>query len=282
MSRTLGRETDMSQTTYNTALVKALQGMHADCGPYRVEGKAAEGELVWGSLVQRGTLDSQVTPVLILAAADVDAVTATPLTSTAAAQVFVAASFDGVVGAGLQVPAKTLSFAFNSHADWDATAMVITYETIDGEKTDIINVTNGGNDIQYSQSPAQRLISIDLPAQTGTNGTLTVGFANTEVALSKRDFPGIAMYAPGVTPSTSTTGDVDDHDNVDILTAGVIWVLVEAAVTPGMPCYVRTVLNGTDLRGQLRGSPAAEFSLWNGGTFISTAAQDTLAKLEVK
>lgn len=271
----------MSQTVYTDTVTIGRAGQHADSGPGRVEGKAAESAITWGNVVQRGTSDNQFASIAALPAADADAV-ATALASAATAQTFVAASFDGEIGAGLITPPRTVRLLLNAHADWDATLLQITYITADGtEKTDIIPIPDAGDVILKTQSPVMRVVSIDLPAQTGTNGTIAVGVDNTEIALDRGHYPGVAMYTPGVEPSTAAVGDVDAEKSTDVLVAGCIYVIVEAAVEAGMPCYVRMVESGTDLRGQVRGDPAANFARLVGASFKTSAAIDGLAILEV-
>ena len=119
--------------------------------------------------------------------------------------------------------------------------------------------------------------------QSGAGGAITAGTAGgtDEVTLSRKDFPGVVMYDPATEPA-SDTEDVADEQDVNVLVKGTIMVTVEAAVTKGDGCWVRTVLDGSDVRGQFRGSYHADFARLAGASFKTSAAQDGLAVLELE
>jgi hypothetical protein len=256
--------------------------MVADISLSRIDSYFAESVITYGLVVQQGTLDNQALAIAELPVADVDAVTATPLASAATAQEFDVTDFDGDDAGGPYIPARTLTFALNSHADWLATQMRCIYVGADGVVGEfLLDIPANGNVILESPFAISELLAVKLPAQGGTNGTITIGLDVTDVALQRKYFPGVAAYAPGTEPSVAAVGDADVEDAVGVLTKGRIWVTVEAAVTKGDPCYVRMVESGSDLRGQVRGSAAANFALLAGAVFVTSADTDAVAQLEM-
>lgn len=272
----------MSQTTYLTSPLAGRNGMVADLSLSNIDSYLAENAITYGLIVQQGTEEHQAKAVAELPAVDPDAITLTPLASAVTDQDFVLADFDGDDEGGPYIPARTITFLLNAHADWDPTQMRVVYIAADGTIQEAILDIPDGGDVELKTSiPAGGLRSIHLPAQTGTNGTLTVGLDNTVVELQKEYFPGVAVYAPGVEPSVAAVGDVDATDALGVLTKGRLWVTVEADVEKGDPCYVRMVESGSDLRGQARGSAAVGFARYPGAVFHSAASADAVAQLEL-
>jgi len=268
----------MSQTTYNLRPAVARVGMRSDLEPAAIRAAIAEGELSYGLLAQVGTSDKQMQLVQELAAADVDAITATPLASAASEQVFVAADFDGEIGAGQIVPPRTLTLALNSHSDWLDSTGVLAYRDASG-KTQLERITipaNGNVELKSAQAVRQ-LVSVTVPTQTGTNGTLTIGVDNTSVELDRSHFPGVVLYAPGADVFVEATLDVADEASADVIVNGTVWVVVEDAVVKGDLVYVRVVESGSDVRGQFTGTAGSEVALLVGASFLTSAAGDGLA-----
>jgi hypothetical protein len=245
----------------------------------------ADAALKYGLLLQRGSADRNVKPMDALPSADADAFTATPLATAASPQVFSGADFDGVVGAGI-VPgySQRAVFALSSHADFDATTMTVCYETQDGsEAIDNLAVPDGGNTSLYTTRPVSVLKWVALPAQSGTGGTITIGQDPTALylGLDPRVFVGVGSYDPA-TESYAATTEVAENHEVDVLRRGRLYVVVEAAVADGDPAYVRVVASGSDVRGQFRGSYAANFVRLPHAHFVSTqGTADGLAVLQL-
>lgn len=269
------------QTTYADQIPIGIAGQRADMGlEHRVESYLAEGAMNFGLLVQAGTdPDKQVKPVAALPVADVDSIIETAVATAASELVIADTDLDGAIGGAAIVPAQRITVALSAHADFDATTAHLHYEDASGvERVDALAIPDGGNVTLNSLLPGRRFIKLVVPAQSGTGGEITAGTDPTEVALSRRDFPGFLMYVPGDEPGSSTE-DVADEKQANVLVQGTMLVTVEAAVVKGDAVWVRMVESGADLRGQVRGSYAADFYRLEGASFNTSAAQDGLAVL---
>lgn len=275
----------MSQTSYSDNMPIGIQGQRADMGlEHRVESFLAEGALTFGLLVQRGSdPDAQVKPMDALPAADVDSIIATAVNTAASEVVISGADFDGAIGAGAIVPAQRVTVALSAHADFDLTTGEIHYEDASGApQVEELAIPDGGNVTLTTLRPCRRVDKIVIPAQSGAGGEITAGTAGgtDEVALSRKDFPGVCMYDPGDEPGSSTE-DVADEKQANILVAGTVMVTVEEAVNPGDGAWVRVTESLPDVRGQFRGSFASGFARLEGASFLTTAAADGLAVLRI-
>jgi hypothetical protein len=115
-------------------------------------------------------------------AADVDAIIATGATTTGS-QLFAGALLDGVIGGAAMVPGRYLELVLSSHADWDATtATLIGYDNNGNQITESLAIPNGGNATVNSTKRYARVVSLAIPAQSGTGGTFTLGVRARAVA----------------------------------------------------------------------------------------------------
>lgn len=112
---------------------------------------------------------------------DADAIIASGVSSAASPQTITAAAFNGVIGAGRVSPPRNFTFAFSTHADWDATTLVITGRRNGRIVTENIAIPNGGNatvvgtkvfDMDEASLDATTFL---IPTQSGVGGTLQVG-----------------------------------------------------------------------------------------------------------
>ena len=253
------------QSSYSRSPAEAVPGMLAEAfAPKRTRSKIARGLIKAGygvfqvpTLGQGGTQMLDPGEVFHIAnpalAADVDAIK-TAITSSASVQTFTtSAHFDGVVGLTEMQPARKITLVLSSHADWDATnATLIGYDHNGQLQTETLAIPNGGNATVTSSNTYRSVVSLSIPAQSGTGGTATVGIAALTAGLALVDFVGVSMRQsakssvatngifgyPGIT-STSTTASYVDGESVPVLTAGGIWVFTEEAVVEGDPVYVR-------------------------------------------
>lgn len=276
----------MSQTSMATTMTIYREGQIAECDyvPTIVSGNASAA-LKFGLLLQRGASERLFKPMDALPAADVDAIVATPIASAVTATLVSGSTLmDGVVGAG-KVPgySQRVGFVLNNHADWDATTMKVVYENEHGvEVHEDVEIPNGGNTTVYTAGSVSVMKYFIIPAQSGTNGTLTAGLEPTQpyIGVDPRNFPGIAVYKPMQIPYAATT-EVAQYDSISVLTKGRVAVKVEKAVTVGAPAYVRVVTSGTDVRGQWQGEPDTNFVRYPGASFVTAAAIDGIAVLEL-
>jgi len=274
----------MSQTSYSLATTQAFEGKVEDLSSCIYENATAEGALPVGKLLQKGTTDGEAKPIAALPAADDDSVAnAGDIASAASAQRLFGDSFTGATyAAGKIVPAQRLMFTLNNHADWDATIMKVKYLTAGGDIViEDVPIPDSGNTILYTEGNASMLLELYIPAQSGTNGTMLVGTDPTTYALSRDSYPGIASN-PGFREPYAAATPIADNQTFNLIRKGKIWVVVEAAVVKGAPAYVRMVESGADVRGQFRGSYAANFALYPNARFLTTqATADGLALLEL-
>lgn len=97
--------------------------------------------------------------------------------SAASAQVLTAKDF--VSADPIGKPGAFVTFAFSSHANWDATTAIFTGEDAAGRiVSEEISIPDGGNVTRTSTKRYVRPISLEIPAQSGTSGTVDVGWAN--------------------------------------------------------------------------------------------------------
>jgi hypothetical protein len=233
-------------------------------------------------LAQKSTLDNTVKAVAALPAAAPTAIAVGPLTTTTAVQTFSLASLDGAFGDDPITVAQRISFVLNSHGDWDATWFdVVGYGSLGQQISEKVPIPNGGNATIYTLQAFKRVERVRLDAQTGTNGSFTVGTDPTVCIIDPDSFPGVVCYDPILEPYAAAT-EVPAYDQVSIMRKGRVYVAVEAAVVAGSPCFVRMVVSGTDLRGQFRGTPAANFFPMPFARFVTTqATAGALAVLEI-
>lgn len=109
---------------------------------------------------------------------DPDAIIQT-IGSTAGTQILDDTDLDGAVGGGDISPPRNLTFTHNGHADWDATTGIVTGLDPQGRTiTEEFSIPNGAGAGAQSVTLSKifaKVISLAIPAQTGTNGTATLG-----------------------------------------------------------------------------------------------------------
>jgi hypothetical protein len=271
----------MAQTEYNIVPEIGINGQQADNTPSSIKAAIAEGEVAFGHCVQVGTSDGQYKEIPALPAADGDAITTTPLASATSEQVFSGVGdFDGDVGVSYITPARTLTFLLNAHADWLATQMRVVYRDVHGvTQVELLDIPVGGDVTLKTLRAASQIVSLTVPVQDGTNGTITVGVDNTLVELDRVNFPGVVLYRPAAPVDSSVTLDLADESVFDVMYEGTVWVTTEADTSQGDYVYVRVVEDGTDLRGQFSNAASSDFALLPGATYLTSASADGLAKL---
>lgn len=270
------------QTDYSTSPTVARAGDSADSDNKRIQATLADGTVTIGLLAQfktAGVPGDQVpatTEALPALAVDVDAIVTT-LASVASATVLTGAGLTGVVGALRMSPARRITLILNSHANWDAGTWVVRGRDIDGQHVEeSIAVADAGAATYTTRYFYQYVDSIAIPAQAGTGGSMTVGITADEGEYA-RGAVGVVFRDP--TKPYGTADTYLDEEDCPMFMGGAVMVTVEAAVTRGMKCYVRTAESGADVRGQFRGDPATGFSLLRHAHFDSDGDVDGLAIL---
>lgn len=111
-----------------------------------------------------------------VATADVDAIK-TSFSSAASAQSFSGSDLDGTVGTGTMDPPRNVTITTTSAADIDAVEVVITGTDVDGRAlTDTITLTDAGNTTDSGTKAFATVTQVDIPAQSGTGGSIQIGF----------------------------------------------------------------------------------------------------------
>jgi hypothetical protein len=278
------------QTTYASTLRAGRAGMLADNGPNDIHSKIATDAVRNGLLAQFDTSYPHVGGALspgkakLIAALAVDAVSilATGGAGAVTAQTLTSAAFNGVGvgGSGAKMsPARRVTMTLNSHANWDLTDAYISGFGTDGRPLrEALVVPDGGNVTLTTKNFFAQVTEIYLPAQAGTAATFTVGVSADEGEFCRRD-SGVVIYNPHHEAYTSddgyTAGDV-----FGLLLRGRIWVPVEGTVADGDAAFVRTATASTNIRGQWKSGPAANFTQLPNAWFRSSNT-DGLAILEL-
>lgn len=115
---------------------------------------------------------------------------------------------------------RRISFVFSSHANWDATTIVVRgRDALGVQISSNILIANGGGTTVTTDKFFSSIERITVPAQSGTSGTCTVGPENTMVGLSVdpvSDVEAVAVLRevsranPATAWSVPTAGAVDD------------------------------------------------------------------------
>jgi len=116
--------------------------------------------------------------------ADVDAIK-TSIASSASPVSYSGAALNGVIGAGAISPPRNITITTTTHADIDAVVVVVTGTDINGDAlTENITLTDGGGVTDAGLKAFASVEQVDIPAQGGTGGALTIGFG-ARIGLGK-------------------------------------------------------------------------------------------------
>lgn len=250
----------MAQTSFSASPAVAFPGMPADTGftdDISAIVESADG-LEPGLVVFRGGTRTERPPIAVpaptaAAAADVDAIK-TNIGSTAGVQNFTTADFNGATGAGRISPAAKIDLVLSNHADWDATNATIVYEDQHGvRQTETLAIPNGGNATVSTTGYATKVISLSIPAQSGTGGTATLGTSASK-SLAGADILGISLRTHRTRLDLSSSGSevYEDESSIPVRRRGRVWVTVENAFEAGDRPLVRMVATGDEKLGAIR------------------------------
>ncbi len=142
-------------------------------------------------------------------AADVDAIIVTG-TSTAGSQVYSGSLLDGVIGVSAMVPGRYIDLVLSSNADWDATtAVLVGYDNNGNSITENFTIPNAGATTLHSTKRYSRIVSLTIPAQSGTGGTFTLGVRARAVAdgSSTTKVRVTAQFAADLVPYSNHSQD---------------------------------------------------------------------------
>jgi hypothetical protein len=241
------------QTTYSQNPAAGYAGQLADGHPADIKTAIAEVAIAAGIPAMHGaTTRAECRPPYTPATADVDAILATGGASAATAQTLSGSSLDGVVGQGELVPPRPITLVLSNHADWDLTTALITGTDEDGSViVEPVVIPNAGNATVQTQQAFRKVTSIYIPAQSGTGGTFTAGFAAGVGAIDHL-VHGVALYDASREPEAYPI----DYA-VPCVKRGRVFVTSETSYTDGNPVFVRFIATGSEVAGQVRATADA-------------------------
>jgi hypothetical protein len=259
------------QTSYSLANAAGLPGQIArhNPGDY-VRTFIASATLTPGRIYFQGRAISgaagEAGP-LAAATADVDAIVAT-LASTAGIQTLTTTALDGVVGDDEMFPPRNVTLTLSASADWDATTAVVTGLDASGATvTENLTIPNGGAATVTGAVLFKSIVSLVVPAQSGTGGTATMGFGSLLGSID-HIVAGLCQH-----DATRTSLTYADGEMVPMCRVGERFVTSETAVTEGAPVWVRLVAGGGENLGDVRATPDSnDCALLKGARFTSNNA----------
>lgn len=212
-------------------------------------------------------------------AADPDAIMATGA-STASEETYTSVDFDGATSDDyLQVPAQ-VTLTLNNHTDWDATTAVVTGILADGSiGSEDLSIPDGGNTTLTTTAAFWRVTQLVIPAQTGTNGTFTLGYAATGRELTGAQILGVAMRSQTVIDDDTIT----DNSRAGAYRRGRICVETDGStIVPGAPAFVRVVAGtATQLPGMFSADAASGAAVALTGARYVRSISSTLAEVNL-
>lgn len=248
------------QTTANREPAAFRAGMIADSRPMRhVASKIGSGNIKAGVGVfaapglsapgetpkaDPGLVYQNPSPA---AAVDVDAIVTTRATA-ASLVTLTAADFNGVHGAAECFPPRILTITANSNANWDATSIEVTYIGADNlTHTETLAMPDGGNTTLSTTGLVKIPVSIEIPAQSGTGGSYTIGYAVLDASLTINDFMGVPVYDAWAVEGRAENSDLGEFvhgSTIPVLRKGPIAVETEGTCSDQGDVYVRVSPNG--------------------------------------
>ncbi|MCK6585952.1 MAG: hypothetical protein L6Q76_00045 [Polyangiaceae bacterium] len=242
----------MSQTTMTDKPGVAYPGQLGDGSLVReIVSRIAQGAVVAGRPLYRGTdAEDQAKEPSVPVLNDADAIITAKATA-ASEQVTSGAGLNGVVGAGRMYPASKITFTGNAHADWDATTAILEGEDRDGNyQRETFAIPADTGFALTSTKYYSKVTKLTVPAQTGTNGSYTLGIGTDMDMLTGRDVVGVGIYDAMKVP-----GSYADKEPLPVCRKGRVWVTAEEAVSVGDPVYIRLIATGGEVVGAFRRSP---------------------------
>lgn len=280
----------MAQLSYSQNPAKAYPGMPADNG-FKDDVSCVVEEtngIEPGLVVMRGTGGDKTVRLPPAATADVDAIAAT-IGSTAGEQVLdTGGELDGVIGLGLISPPSRIDLILDSHVDWDATSATLVYEDENGvEQTETLSIPNGGNATVSSVGYASRVVSLTIPAQSGTGGTATLGIQGAAGrSLGGGDVMGVSLRTHKTRADLSAADNelYEDEDVLPVRRQGRIFVTVENAFAAGDRPLVRLVAAGAEKLGAIRvgDNDGGDCAPWPNARLLTSGSAGAIGVLEIK
>jgi hypothetical protein len=248
------------QASYSRTPALGLPGDIATALPHRTITAKANGAIPFGCAVMVLNADSSdgfndvMVAVPPTPAVDADSIILTGV-STAGIQIYLPDGGAGLIFDGA-VAGKTLQYGYllemvcNMHTDWNATTAEVWGYDVEGRPvydTITIAADTGGTFLANTDQPFCQVTRFEVPAQTGTNGTFTLG---NQAAMRQVNARGIAVRNQAL----QTDGYVDG-DEVIVLVQGHIWArptgVASGSVTRGQIVTVRATAGVGERQGEL-------------------------------
>ncbi len=276
----------MSQTVYQQNPDRAFPGMPADSGFKDDIGVVVEEALGIepGLLVVRGTGGAKTARLPPAVLADPDSLKLS-VASVAAPVSYTGAAFDGTIGQGRIEPPAKIDLVFDSNGDWDATDVTVKFKDENGvEQTEVIALADAGNVTLTTALFASFILQVDLEAQSGTGGFLTIG-TSSSVTLEGGNVLGFSVrtHKDRRDFSANDNENYEDEDEMPVRREGRLYVVVENAFSAGDRPLVRVVAAGNEKLGAVRvgdtdGGDCVAFSR---GELVSSGGAGALGILEL-
>lgn len=209
----------------------------------------------------------------------------TAFDSTTGVQNFTTTDFNGSIGSGRISPPAKVELVFNSHANWDATTATLTGLDENGVPiSDTIAIPDAGNATVKSSKFFSRVLTLSIPAQSGTGGSATFG-TSADVSLDGGDVLGISVHTHKAlaTPAEDLNEVYEQHMTMPVLKHGRIGVKCENAFRAGDVAMVR-VASGTGTQlGAIRAHDADSSTCvpCRRMRFVTSGSAGTVGELEV-
>lgn len=258
-------------TNQLTAPVTGIAGRLVEGEFYVVQHRTSEGATKSGLMLVPGTdpreqaLHPPENPTDAAGVWDDNDAIKTTFNSSASAQTFVAADFNGVIGAGRIGPARAITFTATANAaQFGAVEIeVIGYDPSGNPVRDVIRYDGSTLATPFPTSiPFSGPVQVFIPAGAGATGEGELGVGDQVVGYGKADILGMnCAFAETTKEVAQAAGyDHDDMTGLNVVQIGVVEATVEAtaatAVVYGAEVWMRYKEVGTDLRGQLTGPQA--------------------------
>lgn len=262
------------QTTYAFDRAVGYPGGLADSGPHRIKSVLAAVAIAAGALMARTPATPvKGQPLTAPDTADADGIV-TALATAATATSLTGVALDGAVGAGEMFPPRNITITASSHADFDLTTWYVRGLDENGlPQEEAFVMPNGGNTTLTGSKFFSAVTEVYIPAQSGTGGSLTVGFGSKLGPITRDNVHGIAMYDASREPEEYPVGYA-----VPVVEKGPVYVTSETAYADGDPVYVRLVAGVGETLGAFRATPdSTDCALLQGARFRRTGSAGVAA-----
>jgi hypothetical protein len=272
-----------TQTSYTKHPAVALEGQEADMMDVRdVVSRLVNDSagLVPGLAAIRAAADSdgEVSPMENPASTgDADAYS-TSKSSPTGGTTYDGSQLDGVLGDTEQPFGYQVDFILDNNADWDnTTATLVGKRASDGAiVSESLDIPDSGNTTLTSTNFYSRVISLTIPAQSGTGGSWTLGTNSASPVFSRPYAMGVTMLRVARESRTYA-----DNEYAPLMRQGRIYVKVEDAVSEGQRAYCRHTAPGSETLGAFRGDDDSGNAAAYFARFAHDAAAGDLVPLEV-